>query len=102
MPAGDRTGPWGRGPMTGRGLGYCGVYALTGYGRAWRWRGDYPRVRGGWDRGWRRRGHAPGWVGPGDEPLSPERELEILRDQAEQLGAELKDIEQRIQDLESD
>lgn len=23
MPAGDRTGPWGLGPMTGRGMGYC-------------------------------------------------------------------------------
>ncbi len=25
MPAGDRTGPQGQGPMTGRGLGPCGT-----------------------------------------------------------------------------
>ena len=28
MPGGDRTGPLGQGPMTGRGAGYCG-----GFGR---------------------------------------------------------------------
>jgi hypothetical protein len=26
MPGGDRTGPLGTGPRTGRGLGYCGSY----------------------------------------------------------------------------
>lgn len=31
MPAGDRTGPEGRGPMTGRGLGYCAGYDSPGY-----------------------------------------------------------------------
>jgi len=32
MPRGDRTGPWGRGPMTGRGLGYCSGSSAHGYG----------------------------------------------------------------------
>lgn len=31
MPGGDRTGPLGMGPMTGRGLGYCAGF--TGFGR---------------------------------------------------------------------
>ena len=31
MPGGDRTGPMGMGPMTGRGLGYC--TGFTGLGR---------------------------------------------------------------------
>lgn len=31
MPRGDRTGPWGQGPMTGRGMGYCAGYAVPGY-----------------------------------------------------------------------
>ncbi|MGA1866889.1 MAG: DUF5320 family protein, partial [Thermoplasmatota archaeon] len=31
MPWGDGTGPWGRGPMTGRRLGYCGGYYHPGY-----------------------------------------------------------------------
>jgi hypothetical protein len=47
MPAGDRTGPMGMGPMTGRGMGYCGGYETLGwdywgsgrrfYGRGGRW-----------------------------------------------------------------
>jgi len=31
MPRGDRTGPLGEGPMTGRGLGYGGGYDTPGY-----------------------------------------------------------------------
>jgi hypothetical protein len=31
MPAGDRTGPWGLGSRTGRGLGYCSGYQAPGY-----------------------------------------------------------------------
>lgn len=31
MPAGDRTGPWGAGPRTGRGFGFCSGYAAPGY-----------------------------------------------------------------------
>ena len=31
MPAGDRTGPMGMGPMTGRGAGYCAGYGAPGY-----------------------------------------------------------------------
>jgi len=31
MPAGDRTGPMGMGPMTGRAAGYCAGYPVPGY-----------------------------------------------------------------------
>jgi len=31
MPAGDRTGPMGMGPMTGRAAGYCAGYSVPGY-----------------------------------------------------------------------
>jgi len=31
MPGGDRTGPTGMGPMTGRTAGYCAGYPLPGY-----------------------------------------------------------------------
>jgi hypothetical protein len=30
MPRGDKTGPAGLGPMTGRGMGYCNGYNLPG------------------------------------------------------------------------
>jgi hypothetical protein len=31
MPMGDRTGPWGLGPRSGRGLGYCSGYPYPGF-----------------------------------------------------------------------
>ena len=31
MPGGDRTGPAGMGPMTGRGAGFCAGYPMPGY-----------------------------------------------------------------------
>jgi hypothetical protein len=31
MPRGDRTGPLGWGPMTGRAAGYCAGYPVPGY-----------------------------------------------------------------------
>ncbi len=31
MPRGDRTGPAGMGPMTGRGAGFCAGYGTAGY-----------------------------------------------------------------------
>ena len=36
MPAQDRTGPSGQGPLTGRGLGPCGQGASRGFGRGFR------------------------------------------------------------------
>ena len=56
MPWGDGTGPWGLGPMTGRGFGYCAGYPHPGFvvpfprGGRWFWWG-----RGFWGRGrgWR-------------------------------------------------
>jgi hypothetical protein len=55
MPGGDRTGPLGLGPRTGRGFGYCtgfgdpGFFGYRGRGRGfgrgfgWRWAGGvYP------------------------------------------------------------
>ncbi len=34
MPRGNKTGPMGQGPMTGRGAGFCAGYALPGYANA--------------------------------------------------------------------
>lgn len=31
MPGGDRTGPMGMGPMTGRGAGFCAGYGIPGF-----------------------------------------------------------------------
>ena len=48
MPSGDRTGPAGFGPMTGRGFGRCAGYSTPGFARG---RGRGMGIGGGWGRG---------------------------------------------------
>ncbi|MEJ2596728.1 MAG: DUF5320 domain-containing protein [Anaerolineales bacterium] len=110
MPGGDRTGPQGLGPMTGRGAGYCGGYdrpgfasPVPGYGR--RFGGRF----GGWGggRGWRHWYHAtglPAWARP-EYPVpvqTTEQELTGLKNEAEWLKGQLEAINQRIQALEKE
>lgn len=60
MPAGDRSGPKGMGPGTGRGRGYCSGWVAPGWANPAPGRGYY--IRGG--HGMRARGYggsAPGW-----------------------------------------
>jgi len=90
MPWGDRTGPSGMGPMTGRGAGYCAGYPTPGYmnpgygygyNHRYGYANPYPYYRGypagawygpawgrgyGWGRGagWGR-GFGFGWRGHG-------------------------------------
>lgn len=128
MPAGDGTGPMGRGPMTGRGAGYCGGYAAPGWanpvagrglGLGWG-RGGARGGRGGGGGGWRHRNWyyatgVPGWARFGDAPAwgappvggyapfaaapSREEETQVLRQQAEWLKQQLDAIGQRIEEL---
>lgn len=126
MPAGDRTGPLGYGPMTGRGAGYCGGYPVPGYanpipGRGWFGFGrGFGRGRGwfgrGGGRGWRHWYYAtglPGWARAGygwpafgfpaypyEPELTPKEEMNMLKEQAELLQKDLKDIRDRISTLE--
>jgi hypothetical protein len=106
MPRGDRTGPAGAGPMTGRGLGLCGGYDAPGFTQA----GATPRfARGGrsWGsgRGWRHWYHAtglPGWVRFGTTPPSQEQEKETLKGQARWLENALAAIRRRIEETEKE
>lgn len=100
MPGGDRTGPMGMGPMTGRGAGYCAGF--SGRGR-----------RGG--RGWRNRFYAtglPGWARAGlglagaamaagaASAMTREQELDSLKQQADQAAGVLENIRRRIDELQ--
>ncbi len=61
MPRGDRTGPYGAGPMTGRGAGHCAGYSTPGYINPVG--GRFGRGFGG-GRGYRHRRYTagvPGW-----------------------------------------
>ncbi|MFW5754190.1 MAG: DUF5320 domain-containing protein, partial [Marinilabiliaceae bacterium] len=35
MPGGDKSGPMGQGPMTGRNLGFCGGYDTPGFAKGY-------------------------------------------------------------------
>jgi len=113
MPSGDRTGPAGMGPMTGRGAGYCAGYSTPGYvnpgfGRG----GGFGRGWGkgfGWGRGFGWRGGYPYEVYPGytglypayPERISPEQEVNMLTEQARTLEGELEAVKKRIKELEA-
>ena len=61
MPGGDRTGPNGQGPMTGRKAGFCAGNDQPGYAQPGRRGGGFFRGgRGRGGRGWRNWFHATG------------------------------------------
>ena len=106
MPRGDKTGPNGAGPMTGRATGYCAGYAVPGYMNP---RRGYGRGYGrGWGRGWRRGCHIyppPAIIQPTyphvyppvtQQPTTPEQEVAALENYHEELTAEKADIEKEI------
>ena len=117
MPGGDRMGPSGAGPRTGRGLGYCAGYSSPGYfkgpggyrgypyGRGMAWRGSYGRGRRG------------GWRGPyypetiyvsqpithpiyyGTDPSTPVNQLGMLKQEKDFLESELNQIKNSIEEI---
>jgi len=124
MPGGDRTGPMGMGPMTGRGAGYCAGFAVPGFvnrpfggffGRPFGGFFGRGRGAGGGGRGWRNMYYAtglPGWARMGVPAadgvmptgafgtVSPQQELDMLKQQAQEAANVLERIHQRIGELE--
>ena len=120
MPAGDRTGPRGEGPKTGRALGYCSGSDSPGYmnpapglGRGG---GGFGRG-GGLGRGGGGRGHRnvfyatglPRWArGRGYVPEYRDYrdpgtdDLESLKREAGALEARLRSVIERIESMEKD
>ena len=127
MPGGDRTGPRGMGPMTGRAAGYCAGYGVPGFMNPGVGRGFWGWGRGGGGWGRRNRFYAGGWGGYGPPfmaavpygafgaygafggpfaaPLNPtataEQELEHLKGQADYFAEALSGIKKRIEELEA-
>ena len=110
--------------MTGRGMGYCAGYAVPGYmnpgygGVGYGGGMGYGRGMGrGGGRGRRNWFYAtgmpgwgraavglPAWGAPGPFPgaqLPADQELELLKQQSEDLKGSLDDIAKRIEELES-
>jgi len=105
MPRGDRTGPNGMGPMTGRGAGYCAGYAAPGYANGGYAGGGYG-MGGGRGRGYRRMQYAPAppmWDRGAYPPAYPVvDEKEALANQADYLEQQLKAVRDRMSSLDSD
>lgn len=110
MPYGDRTGPDGMGPMTGRGLGFCAGYAAPGALTGGRGRGGFGRYgsggRGVRNRFWQSGGgrfsaqlynYGP-YEGPG---MTPADEKESLRNEARFMQQSLDEINRRLSELEN-
>lgn len=111
MPFGDRTGPLGQGPRTGRGAGYCSGFAAPGFMNRGGGFGFFGRGCGG-GRGWRNWFYATGlpgwqragfwpWGGPGFSGPTREQEVAALKSQAEQLEGTLESIRKRVEELET-
>jgi len=128
MPGGDRTGPSGQGPMTGRAAGYCtgssapgfanhgggffragrGAFGARGRGRGYR---NWFNATGqpGWSRynmGLPAWGGAAGVPYPGDsyypQYVEPGEETKMLKDEADFLKQQLDDIKKRMTELEKE
>ena len=111
MPRGDQTGPMGRGPLTGRGAGFCAGFRSPFFGR--RFGMGYGRGAGigGGGRGWRHMFHAtglPGWMrfgggGPAFvEERSPDTEKRLLEEEAGALKSQLDIIRKLLDELEGE
>jgi len=80
MPNRDGTGPEGQGPLTGRGLGPCGLGLRRGFGR-------------GFARGF-------GWRYAEPITLTKEEQKKILEAELKDIEAEKQEIEKRLKEFE--
>lgn len=111
MPRGDRTGPSGQGPGSGRAFGYCYGFDSPGYtkgpGRGMGMGYGFGRGMGrgrGFGRGWGYsapyQGYTPG--SPAVSQMSKEDEIRFLKSDADALKRSQKDIEKRLGELEKE
>ncbi len=110
MPRGNRTGPAGDGPRTGRSLGICSGYDIPGFmqpgpgmgfGRGLGFRhGAGPGS--GWGLGLRQNRHmgAYGFHPYAPTQPAPEDELRLLKEEADALKYHQEQITRRIEELE--
>lgn len=114
MPGGDRTGPWGDGPMTGRATGYCTGYSVPnpvcaygrGFGRGWGRGYGRGRCLG---RGWY--AYPPAAIVPPvnppqtyaaiTQPQLPEQEVVALENYQKNLTTEKADLEQELEGVKA-
>jgi len=104
MPGGDRTGPVGYGPRTGRSMGFCAGapqpgYANPGFGRGMGRGGGRGRGFGRWSTTYPYPNVTPAYIPPAQP--APDEEIAYLEEAAQNLEQELKNIKARIDSLRS-
>ena len=110
MPRGDRTGPNGMGPMTGRAAGFCAGLEAPGFANPIAGRGQGQGFGGGFGgrggRGRRNMFYAtgmPGWMRDGSA-VAPvqnvQAETQALQQQATMLQEQLDAITRRLAEVE--
>lgn len=103
MPGGDRTGPQGAGPRTGRGAGFCAGYDVAGFENPTMGRGfaaGRGRFGGGRGRGYRFGYQAtgvPGWARYGSTMM--EQPLPVSDSEQQSLLAEVKALQGQLDAL---
>lgn len=121
MPRGDRSGPMGMGPRTGRAAGFCAGYPAAGYANPLPGRGAFGGGGGRGGRGHRNRYYATGLTGwqraaqgwypaqsaaPEFYPnsysqMAPQEEARMVRSQIEKLEQDIKAGRDRLGELET-
>ena len=98
MPRGDRTGPEGRGSMTGRGMGYCADFDAPGFVNQ-----GYGQGRGmgfGRGRGFALRARFPQKDTPVQpEPISEEQGKQYITDEIKSIREKLSKMEQYLDSM---
>ena len=111
MPGGDRTGPLGYGPMTGKALGFCTGnpnlgYANPGFGRSYGrgfGRGVWGRGRGFWRQNYREPMYTPQPFNRNIyQPTSIDEEKAYLEDMIKNLEEDINNLRKRLQELSND
>ena len=103
MPSGDKTGPSGNGPMTGRSAGYCAGFEQAGYENQIPRRGGVGRGRRGGRGifGFRNLGRRSGrgFFQSGYGGISEAEENQSLTSEAGFLKRRLENINERLKEL---
>ena len=114
MPRGDRTGPEGIGPMTGRAMGYCAgsdspgfvsgtpAFAGRGYGRGFGRGRGYGRGRGSGFGAGRGAYFAAAPTAPVSEEEVTKTQLTELKNLANSLENDLEIVKKKIEDLSAE
>ena len=87
MPRGDRTGPFGEGPKTGRQLGFCADYDHPGYARSPGW---------GLGRGFFRHGVGRGRGFFRSRPLDDWLEQGYTTDEVDALRSDVRELKDKM------